>query len=241
MRKKIHPRVYNAAVGEPFRVEEFADRKIEFYYYEQNPLAKRLLGNQRFYVWTCNGLDYRLFVEEGYYEKVGADLFANKMNEIQIEFMELVYLEQGKTQRQYTWITGAVLAVSLGAAFGLLQVDALGNWGFLIPLIPAFIFMSVFSGRQNKKLRALVSEENAKASEQIKGFLGEDRFEQLLNDQATYIEEFFASDDHEPADNIDEDVEEIEPLGHNPYLDPLPGEESEVVDAEIVEDTNTDA
>ena len=239
MRKKIHPKIYNGATGEPFRTEKYQDATIEFYYYDDNALANKFLGNSRFYVWTCNGLDYRLFVERGYYEAVGKDLFSNALNEIQLDFSTLVYNEQARTQKRYLFTSLAIMIPGLALAFGLSMIEQLGQWGFLIPLGIVLIGMYVISGRSNKRLRLLVGEENAKASERIKGVLGEQRFEDLLSAQAQYAKDFFGANDDVVADNIDEELADIEPLGDNPYIDNQTEIKEEITNDEVLEQEET--
>jgi len=207
------PKDYAKAVGTPFRTEKYKDAILEMYYLNDRPDFHKFAGRGRFSIWTSDGVNYRLFVEKGYYEAV-TDLYDNEVNEIWLDFTNSIYAAQRKMSRTYMMVSMIVLLVVLGASMLLQQfLPEQADNVFLAAMVVLFIGLFVSSNRQQKKLRALVGEENKKATQLIKDTLGEAKFQGILDGQEKYYETYFKSDDDvaESTESVEDTLEIEEP------------------------------
>lgn len=202
---KMLPKDYAKAVGTPFRVEKYNDATLEMYYLNDRSDFHKFASRGRFSVWTSDGVNYRLFVEKGYYESV-TDLYTNEVNTIWLDFTNTIYAQQRKMSRMYMMVSMIVLLIVLGASIGLQQIisDQADNV-FLAAMVVLFIGLFVSSNRQQKKLRTLVSDENKKATQLIKDTLGETRFQGILEGQEKYYEAYYKSDDEVTEEEASEE------------------------------------
>lgn len=210
---KMLPKDYAKAVGTPFRTEKYKDAILEMYYLNDRPDFHKFAGRGRFSIWTSDGVNYRLFVEKGYYEAV-TDLYDNEVNEIWLDFTNSIYAAQRKMSRKYMMVSMIVLLVVLGASMLLQQfLPEQADNVFLAAMVVLFIGLFVSSNRQQKKLRALVGEENKKATQLIKDTLGEAKFQGILDGQEKYYETYFKSDDDvaESTESVEDTLEIEEP------------------------------
>jgi len=213
---KMLPRDYAKAVGTPFRVEKYKDATLEMYYLNDRNDFYKFAQRGRFSVWTSDGVNYRLFVEKGYYEAV-PNLYKNEVNDIWLDFTNSIYGAQRKMSRKYMMVSMIVLLVVLGASM-LLQTfwAEQANNIFLAAMVVLFIGLFVSSNGQQKRLRSLVQEENKKATELIKNELGEEAFQEILDNQEKYYQKYFnteeeietpieSNDEHEALEAFQED------------------------------------
>lgn len=203
---KMLPRDYAKAVGTPFRVEKYKDATLEMYYLNDRNDFHKFAQRGRFSVWTSDGVNYRLFVEKGYYEAV-PNLYKNEVNDIWLDFTNSIYGAQRKMSRKYMMVSMIVLLVVLGASM-LLQTfwAEQANNIFLAAMVVLFIGLFVSSNGQQKRLRSLVQEENKKATELIKNELGEEAFQEILDNQEKYYQKYFNTEEETetPAQSNDE-------------------------------------
>lgn len=203
---KMLPRDYAKAVGTPFRVEKYKDATLEMYYLNDRNDFYKFAQRGRFSVWTSDGVNYRLFVEKGYYEAV-PNLYKNEVNDIWLDFTNSIYGAQRKMSRKYMMVSMIVLLVVLGASMLLQTLWAeQANNIFLAAMVVLFIGLIVSSNRQQKRLRSLVQEENKKATELIKNELGEEVFQELLDNQEKYYQQYFNTEEESetPAESNEE-------------------------------------
>ncbi|HLT00423.1 MAG TPA: hypothetical protein VK005_02925 [Acholeplasma sp.] len=207
---KMLPRDYAKAVGTPFRVEKYKDATLEMYYLNDRNDFYKFAQRGRFSVWTSDGVNYRLFVEKGYYEAV-PNLYKNEVNDIWLDFTNSIYGAQRKMSRKYMMVSMIVLLVVLGASM-LLQTfwAEQANNIFLAAMVVLFIGLFVSSNGQQKRLRSLVQEENKKATELIKNELGEAAFQEILDNQEKYYQKYFNTE--EEIETLDESNDEQEAL-----------------------------
>lgn len=205
---KMLPKDYAKAVGTPFRTEKYKDAVLEMYYLNDRADFHKFAGRGRFSVWTSDGVNYRLFVEKGYYEAV-TDLYENEVNDIWLDFTNSIYAAQRKMSRMYMFISMIVLLVVF-AASALLQelLKDQANNVFLIAMVVLFVGLFVSSNMQQKRLRALVSDENKKATQLIKDTLGEAKFQNILDSQEKYYQAYFNTE--EPAETAEDTEETLE-------------------------------
>jgi len=203
---KMLPRDYAKAVGTPFRVEKYKDATLEMYYLNDRNDFYKFAQRGRFSVWTSDGVNYRLFVEKGYYEAV-PNLYKNEVNDIWLDFTNSIYGAQRKMSRKYMMVSMIVLLVVLGASM-LLQTfwAEQANNIFLAAMVVLFIGLFVSSNGQQKRLRSLVQEENKKATELIKNELGEAAFQEILDNQEKYYQKYFNTEEEieTPIESNDE-------------------------------------
>lgn len=200
---KILPKEYAKAQGEPFRVEDYRGAKLEFFYLDDRADYGKFAQRGRFSVWTSNGVDYRLFVDKGYYEAV-EDLYGNEVNTIWLDFTNNIYGAHKKMSKLFMLVQLGIFAF----VFALLMIlpgllPAIADTIFLVGMVVMFIGIMVSSQIQQKKLKALVAEENQKASELIKESLGEEHFKNILEKQEKYYENYF-----KPAQDTETEVVE---------------------------------
>lgn len=226
---KILPKVYASATGEPFRVEKYGEAKVEFYYFDNTTEATKLLTRQRFYAWTSDGLDYRLFVEKGYYERVGADLYNNKVNDIQLDFTNFVHKTQKQMNRKYLLTSLCAFAIAVAVSIGLSFIPNFEQAAVIGPMVALFLVIFIISHKIQGKLKTAVRAENEKASKAIRDYLGEHRFERILEEQQAYLAEYFHYEDDEDETPLD-GVSSIDAeRGDSSINDPI-----ETIDAEIL-------
>ncbi len=216
---KMLPREYDKAQGEPFRVEEYKGAKLEMYYLDDRSDYAKFASRGRFSVWTSDGVGYRLFVDKGYYNAVSG-LYRNDVNDIWLDFTNNIYGEQKRLSNRYMMVSFILLFVILGASFLIQEFfPQIGQDTFLYSMVFLFIGLFFSSSMQQKKLKALVQEENAKATSLIRQAVGEENFQDILNAQEKYYQEYFNVEpdpvDEEnpealeaPQDAIDAEVEE---------------------------------
>lgn len=201
---KMFVKEYNKVSGEPFRVENYKGHKLEMYYFNDHPNYLKYVQSGRFSIWTSNGIDYRLLIDKGYYEKVN-DLYDNEINNIWLDYTNVVYSEQRKMSRKYMYISLAALVVVMGLSLTVQQLfPSFGQNMFLISMVLLFIILFGSSHFQQKGLRKVVESENQKTTLKIKETMGEEKFNNVLKGQEEYYQEFFNSPDDENLENEEE-------------------------------------
>lgn len=206
---KMLPKEYSKAVGEPFRVETYKGAKLEMFYLDDRADYAKFASRGRFSVWTSDGVDYRLFVDKGYYEAVNL-LYQNGVNDIWLDFTNSIYAAQKKMSTTYMLFSFIILAVVLGASY-LIQMlwPEQANNVFLVSMVVLFVGLFYSSGRQQKKLKALVDVENKKATELIRDEVGADGFQSILDAQEAYYQQYFKVEE-EPETEPEADVEVVQ-------------------------------
>ncbi len=218
---KMLPKLYTSAQGEPFRTEDYKGNKVEFFYLDDQKDYGKYVSRGRFSVWTSNGVDYRLFVDKGYYASV-PDLYQNDVNDIWLDFTNSIYGTQRKMSNIYLWSSFGVMAFAFIAYFVVSQFfqDFAQNF-FLIEMVVLFIGMFFVSNLQQRKLKTILEKENQEASAKIRQTLGEERFQNILTNQEKYYQEYF---------KIEDEVETETPTQ-------LEVDETEVIEAEFEDST----
>lgn len=208
---KMLPKDYAKAVGSPFRVEKYKEAVLEMYYLDDRPDYSKFAARGRFSVWTSDGVNYRLFVDKGYYNAV-PDLYVNEVNDIWLDFTNGIYAAQKKMSRKYMMVSLIVLLVVLAASTIIQQLlPTQANNIFLASMVVLFIGLFYSSNQQQKKLRTLVGEENKNATESIKSVLGEARFQAILDAQEKYYEAYFNPQNEEAPteETLDQNTDEV--------------------------------
>ena len=188
---RINPKLYAVAEGKtPVEVQEFDDRKIEVFLMDDLEGVKDeyVLGKGQFAVWSSvDGTNYRLYIENGYYQEV-TPLYGQPVNKVWIEFWDVTDGISKKFSRFIIYPL-MIIAVVL-CVLSLVLQQYMGNWGSWViigVLILLFIIMIVSNSVTKKK----IGEENIKSRQKIVEFFGQDEFNALIDKQKAYMDSYF--------------------------------------------------
>lgn len=211
---RINPKIFTIADGAtPFEVQEFDNRKIEVYYLDDyEDVKNEFIAKSQFAVWSSiDGVNYRLFIEKGYYEAV-TELYQQPINKIWVDFWDTT---EGITKKTSHRILIPMMIVCCGLCIG--SFFASQNWvSYIIigVLVLAFIGMIFVNSYTRKK----VMEANVKSRNEISELLGQDKFDDILKKQKEYIDDYFdklypndvEEDEEEASEEKAEEVKQIE-------------------------------
>ena len=202
----------------PVEVQEFNDRKVEIFLMDDFEGIKEefVLKRNEFAVWSSvDGKNYRLFIENGYYDAV-KDLYGEPVNKIWIEFWDKTDVISGKFQKMFIYplmiVAIAIAIITLALQSQLPTFFPYIVIGVLVALFLSLIFVNMYVKKQ------IVKESNKSREEIIKHF-GGNRFDQLIEIQKSYMDDFYDKyyaekaefkAKEENAENNTEEVKEIE-------------------------------
>lgn len=245
---RINPKLYAVAEGKtPVEVQEFDDRKIEVFLMDDLEGVKDeyVLGKGQFAVWSSvDGTNYRLYIENGYYQEV-TPLYSQPVNKVWIEFWDVTDGISKKFSR-FVIYPLMIIAVVL-CVLSLVLQQYMGNWGSWViigVLILLFIIMIVSNSVTKKK----IGEENIKSRQKIVEFFGQDEFNALIDKQKAYMDSYFenlypqeeatealAEEENADAKAKDENVEVAEEATEEAAEDEVVEEKAEEVKEDAVE------
>lgn len=223
---KLNQRIYDYAVEDKLieRQEISNDRSVEIYSLnEYEDIFTEFTNQGRFAVWSSvDGRNYRLYIEDGYYKKL-APLYKKNINEIWLDFWD----ECDASVRKFRNIVMPVMLLLLVVVF-IFGFAVLGDYpkvqlGIALGVAALFMIFVLFFRRQINKR---INKANAESVQKIKNIMGENKFAKYLEQQRSYIDEFFHYDDN--TDN--ESTDEVEAV-----VEEAPQEEN----VETLNDTNT--
>lgn len=243
---RINPKIYRAIdSAEPFETQEFDGRKIELYFMNGfDGIQEEFIGKGQFAVWTSDdGFNYRMLIEEGYYNVVG-ELYSQDINKIWVEFWDKTDAISKKFTR-FFMIPMMIIVVAV-----VIICNFLGNIGSYISigvLIASFIAMLLINTRTKKA----IMQENVNSRKMIVEKIGQEHFDKLLEAQKEYMDEYYdklypSEEDEENSDDSENSIEEntiaeeLENADSNENKEEL--EDSNVIDeaSEAVENTDSE-
>ncbi len=203
---KLNQRIYDYADDENLLdSQELDGHNVQIYNlnaYED--MLTEFTAKGKFAVWSSvDGTNYRLFVEEGYYNKL-KPLYESKINAIWLNFWDSCEKVTTKFRNIVMPLALVVILIVFGSTFLLNNSKA----SLIVTIATAalyFLGVMLYKRVVNKKLGLL----NAEAVAEIKKHMGEKRFERLLDDQRSYMDEYFKYDEEDNTEVVEEVNEEV--------------------------------
>lgn len=232
---KINPKLYEVAEGKtPVDVQEFDGRKIEVFLMDDLDGVKDeyVLGKGQFATWTSiDGQNYRLYIENGYYEEV-KPLYGQPVNKVWVEFWDVTDNISKKFSRFiiYPLMIVAVVLCVLSLVLQQ-QLKDWGSWTIIGVLIALFIVMIVSNSITKKKITA----ENVKSRQLIVEIFGQKEFDSLIDKQKAYMDNYFK--------NLYPEEEALDEENASGVENEAPKEEAseETKEAVVLEEVSTEA
>lgn len=217
---RINDRIYFYADEEKkLETQELENHNLEIYSLNDYPdLLEEFTNKGKFAVWSSrDGVDYRLFIEEGYKKEV-KELYSKDINNIWLKFWDKCESIANKFRNIVLPLTIVILLAIFALTYFLPSpVDTI-----LVISISVLFFVGVLIYRKisNKQF----ADANKESVDEIKKLLGEKRFERLLEKQRSYMDSYF---------KYEEEVEVIEEAVEDTNSEAT---EDKVIDVELEED-----
>lgn len=183
---RINPKLFAVANDvTPIETQEFDGRKVELFYMDDfDGVKEEFINKGQFATWASeDGVNYRLFIEKGYYEAVG-ELYAQPVNKIWVEFWDKTDVISKKFTR---YVMIPIMIVSILVCIGSMWMGNVGQYVAIAILVVAFIAM-LFCNSRTKKA---IVKENISSRDLIIQHLGQERFDKLLDKQKEYMDEYY--------------------------------------------------
>lgn len=181
---KLNYKVYRQLTNEPFLTQEIDAKVIEFHYMNDTPFLFQYASRGRFAIWTSDGMNYKVLIEQKYYEAL-EDFYKPEINKIWLGFLEGVSALSKKINMLFIIPTLVLYVVIAGLATFLFKEYTLQ---ILLGMIVLVVISNMFQGRLvNKKVR----EENLKAQDLIRSQMGNENFDSLIKAQEDHYQEYF--------------------------------------------------
>ena len=181
---KLNYKVYRQLTNEPFLTQEIDGKVIEFHYMNDTPFLFQYASRGRFAIWTSDGMNYKVLIEQKYYEAL-EDFYKPEINKIWLGFLEGVSGLSKKINMLFIIPTLVLYVVIAGLATFLFKEYTLQ---ILLGMIVLVVISNMFQGRLvNKKVR----EENLKAQDLIRSQMGNENFDSLIKAQEDHYQEYF--------------------------------------------------
>lgn len=224
---RVNPKLYPVADEvTPFETQNCGDKKIELYLMDSFEGIKEefVMKKGQFAVWSsADGINYRLFLENGYYDRI-KELYSEPVNKIWLDFYDTTDKISKKFSNYFIYPLMAFAVIACIASIFLSNyMPPFVSWiiiGVLAAMFVAMIFV-------NMKMKKAILAENTKSRQQIIDHFGGNRFDELIEMQKTYMDEYF--ENLYPEDKSEENTEENVEENNNVLVEDT---DAEAVDAE---------
>ena len=212
---RVNPKLYPVADElTPYETQLLDDRKVEIYLMDSFEGIKEEFVDKKgqFAVWSSqDGINYRVFLENGYYERV-KELYSEPVNKIWLDFYDKTDSISKKFSNYFIYplmgiaVVACVLSIALSG-----KMPSWVSW----VIIGVLAFMFILMIFVNMKIKKVVLNENTKARQLIIDHFGEKRFDELIELQKSYMDEYFENlhpEDKNVEETSEEDNEKVEVL-----------------------------
>lgn len=198
---KLNPKVFNQLKTEPFTSQTIEGKTIEFYYMNDTPFLFQFASRGRFAVWTSDGQNYKVLVEQKYFD-VMKDFYSEEVNTIWLGFLTRV---SGISKKINMWFMIPTLVLYI-------VIAGLATWLFPDMMLQILLFMIVLvvasNMIQSRIVNNKVREENRKTQDEIRAYIGEGAFEELVKAQEAHYQDYFKFEEETVLEEtVVEDVE----------------------------------
>lgn len=201
---KLNPKVYNQLKGTPFMSQNIDGVLVEFFYMDDTPYLYQYAGKGRFAIWTSNGINYRVLVEKTYYEAIEA-FYEEPVNRIWVNFLDRI----GKITKKINMLFIIPIIIFY---LGIAVLATLFFQEYMLTILLVLIVMVVISNMiQGQIVNKRVRKENQAAQDEIRRYLGEEGFSDMVQKQEEHYKAYFKFEDEvagEPVDSIDLEQED---------------------------------
>lgn len=201
---KLNPKVYNQLKGTPFMSQNIDGVLVEFFYMDDTPYLYQYAGKGRFAIWTSNGINYRVLVEKTYYEAIEA-FYEEPVNRIWVNFLDRI----GKITKKINMLFIIPIIIFY---LGIAVLATLFFQDYMLPILLVLIVMVVISNMiQGQIVNKRVRKENQAAQDEIRRYLGEEGFSDMVQKQEDHYKAYFKFEDEvagEPVDSIELEQED---------------------------------
>jgi hypothetical protein len=182
-------------LNEPTETQQTDGKTVEIHSMNNTRYLSRFAGKGQFAVWTSDSKSYKLLVEDGYY-KIMKDLYSKRVNQVWIRFYE--HADKVRFGLLYKMVF-PMIALSMILAVLFSTVEALSGYQnyALIGILAVVLITNML---QTSIMRKKVETSRSEAVRDIKLIVGEARFNELLEQQGKYYEDYFKFEEKvEPA------------------------------------------
>ena len=210
---RLNPKAYKLADGyTPIETQEFDGRIVEIYNMDDfDMLYNQNVPKGKFVLWTSeNGKDYRLFIEKGFHNEV-KELYTAQINKIWLDFWD----QCDDVSKKFNFrilLPLCLVCIVLYIIISLINAIASFAIYLQIGILAIFIIGMIVLNRLTKNK---IADLNKSSVALIKESLTEEGFENVLECQRTYIDDFFEAKQKEideelaKEDNAEKDENEV--------------------------------
>ena len=202
---KLNPKIYNQLNSTPFMSQNIDGVLVEFFYMDDTPYLYQYAGKGRFAIWTSNGTNYRVLIEKTYYEAI-EDFYEEPINRIWVNFLDRI----GKiTKKINLMFIIPIIVFYLGVAV----LATLFFQDQMLTILLVLIVMVVISNMvQGQIVNKRVRKENQAAQDEIRQYLGEEGFNNMVLKQEEHYKAYFKFDDEEVSETTLDQIETEEEM-----------------------------
>jgi len=185
-------------LNDPKETQQAEGKTVEIHSMNNTRYLSRFAGKGQFAVWTSDSKSYKLLVEDGYY-KVMKDLYSKRVNQVWIRFYEQA--DKVRFGLLYKMVF-PMIALSMVLAVLFSTVEALSDYQnyALIGILAVVLITNML---QTSIMRKKVEGARSEAVKDIKHIVGEARFNELLEQQGKYYEDYFKFEEKvEPVEEV---------------------------------------